>query len=104
MTIELVVIFILIGVIVGGAGGGALVRRSYKHLEGVGSGESGTSDLISSFKQEIREQISPVVKQLDTNNQRLSSLETTVNRFIGACPEKHKAIDQRLDALERKNG
>jgi len=108
------IIFCLISVIVGGAGGAALFRKILKipdppaNMNGdaatiaATAAASAAASTAASFRTELNEHMRIFEKQLDANTQKLSALDITVAGFTGACLERHKAIDRRLELVEEK--
>jgi membrane protein required for beta-lactamase induction len=110
-NLPLAIILVLVGIIVGGAGGATIIRNSFKSLN-IPDGNSKESAHLASeiaertaaaCKVELKEYIVSLESHLNVTNNRLSELENTINRIMGACPEKHVAIERRLANLEERN-
>ena len=107
--IWLTIVVGLIGIIIGGAGGAAILRRTFKIPEPDSKDDVTQNSSLAAtvaattaatFRVELTEHMKTLEANIATNNQRLTDLEKTVSAFLGACPERHKAIDRRLDECE----
>jgi hypothetical protein len=118
------IIIALVGIIIGGTGGAALFRRVSKgtipnHNDAesvadvaavVASTASSTAAVVAAtatsvaanLRTEISSQISAIQLQLADNSDKLNDLKVVITGFMGACPEKHRAIEQRFDAMEKR--
>lgn len=110
----------LFGVIIGGAGGQALIRRALKmpsdNSPGEADGPLGKKDdtvkalaavastaaeaTASAFRLELNGHMTNFERQLVSTNTRLSNLEGNIQTLLGACPERHRSIEKRLNDLE----
>ena len=115
------IVIALIGIIIGGAGGAAIFRRATKGLmpnsteiadtaEAVAATASSTAAVVAAtaasvaaaLHTEISEQLASIQNQLVNNSDKIVDLKVSITGFMGACPERHKAIEQRLNFLEQK--
>lgn len=98
-----IIIGVLFGMVVGGAGGQALIRRTLKLPEATPDTDSTITSIVAkaaeAFRREVRENTSRLEGQLDKQNQQLSTLKETVAGFTSACVEKHKNIDRELSEM-----
>lgn len=117
--ILLYLIVALFCILVGGAGGATLFRRITKYIvpdettsvaatvattaSTVAATVAATaSSVASALRSELTGQMGSLEQQLAANTARLTDLEIAINRFMGACPERHQAIAQRLDGVDKR--
>lgn len=103
----------LLGVIIGGAGGSALFRKAVGKLP-ISSEEpnhnrigdmaalaaSVAATTATAFREELNGHITTLTKKIDDNSASLNGLSKEIAGLTAACPERHKAVDRRLDELE----
>ena len=56
----------------------------------------------AAFRLQLVDHLRPLEEQALALNERVAKLDGTVHEFLGSCPEKHKAIDQRQDSFEKQ--
>lgn len=101
------IIIALVGIIIGGTGGAALIRKvtnaalPNSDSQSSASAASAAAAAAVSASATLLSHIKALEDQLASNTQRLMEMEQTFNRFLGACPERHTAIERRLEILER---
>jgi hypothetical protein len=114
-----IIIVALVGIIIGGAGGAALFRNAAKKIipsstdvadtaAVVAATASSTAAVVAAtatsvaaaLKTEIQGQIAEIRSEIHDNSKKLNDLEIVITGFMGACPERHKAINQRLESIE----
>lgn len=59
------------------------------------------SSVAAALHTEISGQFETLRTQLTANTKEISELRIFITGFMSACPERHKAIDQRLTVLDR---
>ncbi len=98
------IIIALVGIIIGGTGGAALIRKvtnaALPNSDSQSSAAAASAAAVSASAT-LLSHIKALEDQLASNTQRLMEMEQTFNRFLGACPERHTAIERRLEILER---
>jgi len=98
-----IVIGVLFGMVVGGAGGQALIRKTLRLPEATAETDSTVTSIVEkaakAFKDETKEHVQRIENQIDKNNQQLGALQQTVAGFTSACIEKHKNIDRELNEM-----
>lgn len=116
------IVVALVGIIIGGAGGATLFRKATKGFVSnsediantaatLAATASSTAAVVAStattvasaLRVELAGQLTSIQVRISNNSDKLNDLEVAINRFMGACPEKHRAIEQRLDSLDRRN-
>lgn len=110
MSLELLygVILVLIGIIIGGTGGQALLHKALKVPEIDSGGSSAVlaaaaaATAAAAAANLLSDRVKTFEYQLSINTQGLSALKESVDLLSGACPERHKAIEQRLESFERE--
>ena len=102
----------LFGIIIGGAGGTAIIRKMIKLPYGDEATTATTAATAAAatvaaasvaFRAEFTNYMKPMEAQLSENTKKLSELDNTISGLMAACPEKHRAVDRRLDVLEHVN-
>jgi hypothetical protein len=102
----LIIIAILGGIIIGGTGGSAIIRKNLRidtpvqstsNTEGCASGTNNDSVIHN----ELLRRMNSIDNIVSANTKEVNNLNNTVQRLLGECPEKHKAIEQRLRNLEK---
>ena len=102
-----IIIAVLGGIIIGGSGGAAIIRRTLK-IPANGNGDNtiavaaaaAATAASAAFRSELNQHMNTFEKQLDENTKRLTSLESAISGFESGCKERHKGVDWRLNKLE----
>lgn len=110
------IIVLLAGLLGGGAGFGAIIRKNTTPQQNNNSSDLMTDTDVKltqaaanavavatdSFRSEFNNHMETFTRQLETNNKRLSGLEGNIQTLLGACPERHIAINQRFEDLQKQ--
>ena len=112
------IIAVLVGCIIGGSSGAAIIRRTLKiqsndtdspnktynsaNIAAVAASTAAAST-AASFRTELNEHMQKFESRLEANTEKLASLNNTIAGFTSACLERHKAIDRRLEIIEVKS-
>lgn len=115
MTIEVVLggaIVLLLGVIIGGAGGQAILRKQFGFPDPASRGDAGNFDNAAVISEAAAEAAGKAIERAtktfrDEFSGRIISLESSINdntskvkALVAVCGERHTNLDRRMDGVE----